>query len=138
MFLPLAALGLLVVSGLMLDSHRRTWAEAQTNTELVGELQQRQLRAARAQYRRRMQASGLVGVVGGLLLLHPIVPETPLWYVAYASLLSIITAVIFIYGSVDAFANTLRVRKARQHRDDLQTKLEAELRAAQERTSNIE
>jgi len=130
MFLPLAALGLLVVSGLMLDSHRRTWAEAGADTEL----DDRQRRAARAQFLRRMQASGLVGVVGALLLLHPIVPEKPLWYVAYASLLSIITAIIFVYGSIDAFANTLRVRKARQHRDDMQTKLEAELRAARERS----
>jgi len=62
------SLGLLGLSGWLLDSHRRSWRAARDST-----LGEREMRFARAQYRRRMQASSVIGVMGVTIGVGPLV-----------------------------------------------------------------
>ena len=59
------AISLLLIglSGLMLDMHRRSWRAAREDQTLS----ERDLRFAQAQYRRRNQASGMIGVLGAAI-----------------------------------------------------------------------
>ena len=127
--LPLIALALLALSGLLIDAHRRTWRAAE-NDEAID---QRQLRAARAQYLRRLRASGSIGLVGALLIIRPVVPREPLWYTLYLLLLVLLCGLMLILAVVDGFAASLRIRKARRQTESLEAQLEAEIRAARER-----
>lgn len=126
--LPFIALALLALSGLMIDAHRRTWRAAEVDPRL----DERQRRAERAQYRRRLRASGTIGVVGALLMIHPIIPRKPLWFTLYLLLLVSLCAVMLLLAVVDGFAASLRVRQARRQKESLQAKLEKELNAAKD------
>ena len=57
------SLTMLGLSGLLIDSHRRTWREARDSASLS----QADKQFARAMYGRRMQASGLVGLMGAAI-----------------------------------------------------------------------
>lgn len=129
--LPILSLALLALSGMLLDAHRRTWRAAESDSAL----DDRQRRAARAQYLRRMRASGMIGLVGGLLIVRPLVPREPLWFTMYLLLLVLLCAMMFLLALVDGFAATLRMRRTRQEAESLESKLEAELRAAQDRSN---
>src|SRR5690606_34570707 len=95
-------------------------------------LDDRQRRGARAQYLRRMRASGLIGLIGVMLMIRPLIPERPLWYLLYLLLLVLMCGCMLLLALVDAFAGTLRIRRARHAAAEAREKLEAELRAAQE------
>jgi len=72
---------LIGLSGLLLDMHRRAWRMAQRDESLSS----REMRFARSQYRRRMQASAIIGVLGAAIGMKPLVPAAPwpmAWYVA--------------------------------------------------------
>ncbi|WP_442482671.1 hypothetical protein [Aeoliella sp. SH292] len=130
--LSVLALALLALSGLLLDWHRRAWNAAKSNTEL----EPRDLRAARAQYLRRLRASGLIGVIGALLMVRPLVPEKPLWFTLYLLLLVTLCGWMLLLALVDTFATSLRLRRAKQETESLHAKLERELRAARERSED--
>jgi hypothetical protein len=130
--LSFIALALLVLSGLLIDAHRRTWRESLENCQL----DDRQRRAHRAQYLRRIRASGTIGLVGALLIVRPLVPREPLWFTLYLLLLVLLCAVLFLLALVDGFAASLRVRQSRRQTESLQAKLEKELQAAQDRSDN--
>ena len=124
MFLPAFALLLLVVSGFLLDQHRRAWLVEGANDSA----DPRDRRSARAQYLRRMRASGSIGVIGLLLILYPVVPRTPLAFTLYVLLLVMICGYILLLAFVDSFATSLRIRRARRESASLESKLEAELK----------
>lgn len=128
--LPIAALGLLVLSGWLLDVHRRTWRAAERNPDL----DHRERRSARAQYLRRIRASGLIGLIGGLLMLRPLVPEEPLWYLLYLLLLVLLCASLLLLAMVDALAGSFRVRRSRHDLAEARKKLEAEIQAFRRRS----
>lgn len=128
--LSIIALILLAVSGLMLDAHRRTWRAAAADEKL----DDRQRRAARAQYLRRIRASGTIGLIGALLIVRPLVPAEPLWFTLYLLLLVSLCGYMLLLALVDAFAASLRVRQARREKESLQAKLEKELNAVRNRT----
>lgn len=130
--LPLIALALLALSGLLIDAHRRTWRAAENNSNL----DQRQLRSARAQYLRRIRASGTIGLVGALLIIRPVVPHEPLWYTLYLLLLVLLCGLMLILALIDGFAASLRIRRARRQTESLEAQLEKELRAARERADH--
>ena len=132
MVLPAFALVLLVTSGLMLDQHRRTWHKDQVNSSL----DPRDLRASRAQYLRRMRASGTIGAIGGLLMLNPIVPRKPLVFTLYVLLLVVLCGWIFLLAMVDSFATSLRLRRTRRDHASLESKLEAELQKYRNRDND--
>lgn len=120
---------LLLVSGLMLDAHRRTWRGELTRDDST----QRERRAARAQYLRRMQASGVLALLGGLLMVNNLIPLTPLAFGIYTLGLVVCCGWILMLGVVDAFATWIKTHKLRQRQQGASEKLEAELRAARER-----
>ncbi len=62
------SLTMLGLSGLLIDSHRRTWHEARDSAALS----QADKKFARSMYFRRMQASGLVGLMGAAIGIWPI------------------------------------------------------------------
>jgi hypothetical protein len=120
---------LLVVTGVMLDAHRRTWRGEMGRDDS----DQRERRVARAQYLRRMQASGTLALLGGLLMVNPLIPLTPLAYVLYTLALVLCCGWILMLGVVDAFATWVKAHKAREQHISAREQLEAELRAARER-----
>lgn len=128
-FLPIAALLLLGLSGLLIDAHRRTWRTAQDDPAL----DDRGLRAAKAQYQRRMRASGTIGLLGALLIIHPLVPRRPVWFTLYLLLLVLLCGWMFLLAVVDGFAASLRVRRARLERESLEAKLNKEMHDVQQR-----
>lgn len=129
---PVIGCVLLVLAGLMLDAHRRTWLAASQQISAPA----RQLRADRAQYLRRMQASGSLAAVGALLIIQPMIPPVPLAVIAYTLALVLGCGYILLLGTVDWFATWLRVRKSREQKVGLRTQLEAEIEAARQRHSN--
>lgn len=62
------SLTMLGLSGLLIDSHRRTWHEARDSTSLS----QADKQFARAMFARRMQASALVGLMGAAIGVWPL------------------------------------------------------------------
>lgn len=132
--LSITGLLLLGLSGLLIDAHRRTWRAVQAGDKL----EERDLRAARAQYLRRLRASGTIGVLGALLIVHPLVPQKPLWFTLYVLLLVLLCGWMFLLALVDGFAASLRVRRARRERESLEAKLNRELRDARQQHQSVE
>jgi hypothetical protein len=128
-FLPYVGFALLVVAGIMLDAHRRTWREEDAN----GEATHRDRRASRAKYLRRMQASGTIGVLGILLMVQSFVPRSPLAFAIYMLVLVVLCGWLVMLGVVDAFASWLKGHRERERALDSRQKLEAEIKAARER-----
>jgi hypothetical protein len=102
--MPLLLIGL---SGLLLDAHRRSWQEAQSN----GSLNERDRRFARSQYRRRTQASGLIGVIGAALGCYPLVPKQPLEISIYLTALVGACACIMLLALLDVWATRQNLRR---------------------------
>ena len=76
---------LLIGLSALLDMHRRSWHRAQANKDLTPA----ELRFALSQYRRRMQASGIIGVLGVAVGCEPLIPHEPVAFVLYlASILA--------------------------------------------------
>lgn len=120
---------LIVVAGLMLDAHRRTWREEDGESQAT----HRDRRSARAKYLRRMQATGTIGVLGILLMIQPWIPSTPLAYAIYMLILVILSGWIVMLGVVDAFASWLKTHRQQEELLDARQRLEAELKAARDR-----
>ncbi|QDU91079.1 hypothetical protein Pla175_44970 [Pirellulimonas nuda] len=102
---PLSML-LLGVAGYLIDSHRRDWRASLQDAKLPD----RKRRFARRQYLRRMQASSIIGVVGALVAVWPIVPRRPAWMAVYLALLVIACMWITLLGLVDAWSSSNRLR----------------------------
>ncbi len=101
MFTIFAATLILVgLSGVLIDSHRRSWRAARTNAELSDH----ERRFARAQYYRRMQASGIIGVVGLAIGVKPLVPLEPLPLAIYLASLIGACACIMLLALLDVWA----------------------------------
>jgi hypothetical protein len=126
-FSSIAALCLLVLSGLLLDAHRRTWLAVEQELSLT----ERQRRSARAIYLRRMQASGTMGLIGALLMIRPIVPEKLHWFLVYLLVIVLLCGWMLILAVIDAFAASLRARESRHQTESSREKLEEEIRAAE-------
>ena len=139
MYFAIAGLVLLVTAGLMLDSHRRKWLTI--NRELPeprDKQQQRVWRIGRAEYLRRMQASGTIGFLGLLLGARTLVPEQPLVFAVYVCVLLLGCLWVIVLGTIDAWANMLRVAKTSGERDAARLRLEDELKRARQQTSDDE
>jgi hypothetical protein len=100
---------LIGLSGVLLDMHRRSWRESQQD----GSLSERDLRFARSQYKRRMQSSGIIGVLGAAIGLAPLVPHEPMAFTVYLAAISAACMAIMLLAALDAWAtrqNFVRVR----------------------------
>jgi hypothetical protein len=123
------SLTLLGLCGLLLDSHRRTWRHAQESTELSP----REKRYALSQYRRRMQASGTIGMVGVAIALGPLVPRRPGPMSLYLAALLAACAWIMLMALLDFWATRQHYHRIRSEQLTAQVRLAMELRAAEER-----
>lgn len=105
----IVSLLLIGLSGLLLDIHRRSWRAAQKDSSLS----QGDVRFARSQYRRRSQASGIIGILGAAIGVYPLVPREPLPITLYLAAISLACLAIVLLAALDAWAtrqNSIRMR----------------------------
>lgn len=117
---------LIGLSGVMLDSHRRAWRAAQQDATKS----ERERRFALAQYRRRMQASGIIGVLGAAIGIGPLVPREPWPLLIYLASLSGACGCIMVLAALDAWATRQYYAHLRNEQLTAQIKLARELHAA--------
>lgn len=117
---------LIGLSGVLLDSHRRAWRAAQQDATKS----ERERRFALAQYRRRMQASGIIGVLGAAIGIGPLVPREPWPLVVYLASLSGACGCIMLLAALDAWATRQYYARLRNEQLTAQIKLARELHAA--------
>lgn len=122
------SLVLLGVAGAMIDAHLRDWRR--TLAKLADgpktPASENAERFARGRRLRRLTASGAIAVVGAIIGLWPIIPQTPWWVATFAALLAMLAGLIFVLGVADAIANS------RYYRAEQQRLIEAERTAMNE------
>lgn len=123
---------LIGLSGVLIDSHRRSWRNAQNDDKLAD----RDRRFARSQYLRRMQASAIIGVLGASIGLLPIVPRTPLWMTTYLAALIGTCAAICLLALLDIVASRQNYRRLRNEQFAAQAKLVHQMRTGAEAPEN--
>jgi hypothetical protein len=119
-----ASLVLIGLSGLMLDLHRRSWRAAQQD----GSLSDRERRFAQAQYRRRTQASAIIGVLGAAIGMEPLVPLRPWPMALYVASLAGACVCIMLLAALDAWATRQHYARLRDEQLAAQLKLARELK----------
>jgi hypothetical protein len=115
---------LLGLSGYLLDSHRRSWLAAQADQKLS----EKDLRFARAQYLRRRQASGIIGLLGVAVALGPLVPQRPWPMVLYMLAMGIACGCMMILAALDVFATRHNLARLKSEQLAAEIKLVRELR----------
>jgi hypothetical protein len=123
------SLTLLGLCGLLLDSHRRSWRHAQESADLSP----REKRYALSRYRRRMQASSTIGLVGAAIAVEPLVPRRPEPMTLYLAALLAACAWIMLMALLDFWATRQYYNRIRSEQLTAQVRLAMELRAADER-----
>jgi hypothetical protein len=118
------SLMLIGLSGVLLDMHRRSWRAAQQDTAITD----RDRRFAGAQYRRRTQASGVIGVIGAAIALWPLVPQRPWPMFMYVAALGGACFWIVLLAALDAWAIRQNFARVRGEQLAAQVKLARELR----------
>jgi hypothetical protein len=122
------SLALLALSGVLIDSHRRSWRTARDNDDLSA----RDRRYARSQHRRRMQASGIIGLLGVGIGVYPLVPREPGPMALYLASLVSACGCIMLLALLDAWATRQHYRRLMGDRLSAEIKLATELRATRE------
>jgi hypothetical protein len=128
------SLALLGLSGLLIDSHRRSWRLADGANDLAAPTKQ----FAFSQYRRRMQASGTIGLIGLAIGIYPIVPRRPAPMALYLAALLAGCAWIMLMALLDTLATRQHYRRIRREHVSAQLKLAMELQAARREPSEHE
>ena len=119
---------LLGLSGVLIDWHRRSWRAARQNAELSDH----ERRFARSQYRRRMQASGIIGLVGLAIGIGPLVPRAPWPMAFYLATLIGACACIMLLALLDVWATRRHFRRLHGERLAEELKLAIKLHRADE------
>jgi hypothetical protein len=119
------SLTLLGLSGLLIDSHRRTWREARDSTTLPDA----DKRFARAMYRRRMQASGAIGIMGAAIGIWPIVDQQarPWSLLLYTAILLVACSWIMLLAMFDFWATRRHYQRVRMEQLAKQVQLAVEM-----------
>ena len=125
----IVSLFLIGLSGLLLDLHRSSWLSVQQNESISPA----DLRFARSQYRRRIQASGTIGVLGAVLGVYPIVPREPLPFTLYLLAITLACVAIMMLAMLDAWATRQHFLRLRSEQIAAQVKLARELGREQTR-----
>jgi hypothetical protein len=125
-FTSIISLILIGLSGVLLDSHRRAWRAVDEDAS-KGD---RERRFALSQYRRRMQASGIIGVLGAAIGIGPLVPREPWPLVIYLMSLTGACGAIMVLAALDAWATRQYYARMRNEQLTAQIKLARELHAA--------
>jgi hypothetical protein len=115
---------LMGLSGFLLDAHRRSWQAAQADEELS----EKDRRFARAQYLRRRQASGIIGLVGAAIGVGPLVPHEPWSMVLYVAVMAVACGCMLVLAALDVWATRQNLVRLRSEHLAAQIKLARELR----------
>ena len=105
------SLTLLALSGLLIDSHRRTWRDARDSPTLSPVDKQ----FARAMFLRRMQASSMVGVMGAAIGIWPIFDDQarPWALLLYTAILLVACAWSMVLAMLDFWATRRHFHRKR-------------------------
>lgn len=114
---------LMGLSGVLLDWHRRSWVVAQADPSLT----ERDQRFAWSQYRRRRQASGIIGLLGAAIGMGPLVPHAPWPLVLYVAALAGACACIVLLAGLDAWATRQNLDRLKSEQLAERIKLAREL-----------
>jgi len=119
------SLALLGIAGLLIDSHSRTWRDARDSATLPD----RDKNFARSMYRRRMQASSMIGVMGAAIGIWPIVEaEGRPWALAlYTAILLAACAWILLLAILDVWATRRHYQRVRMEQLAKQLQLTVEM-----------
>lgn len=123
------SLTLLGLSGLLIDSHRRTWQEARESTSLS----EADKSFARAMYLRRMQASAMVGVMGAAIGIWPAINQQarPWALLLYTAILLVACAWSMALAVFDIWATRRHFHRKRMENLAKQLQLTVEMAAAE-------
>jgi hypothetical protein len=113
----LVSLLLIGLSGVMLDMHRRSWRAAEQDAALSPSAR----RFALSRYRRRTQASGIIGVLGVAIGVWPLVPREPWPMTLYLASIGGACLCITLLAAMDAWAT--RQHFARLHNEQLASQI---------------
>ncbi len=125
-----AAGTILIVAGVLVAWHVRTWRVAKGARLSAGEL-----KFAFEQYRRRMQTSAMLGFVGGLIVGGPWV-VAPLAVLLYWLGVVVLIVWIMLLAGADMLATRMHYAQAETEAHLRQVKLQAELDAARRPRKN--
>jgi hypothetical protein len=120
------SLFLIGLSGFLLDAHRRSWREALQDSALADNERRYRL----SQYRRRSQASGIIGLLGAAIGIRSLVPHEPWPMILYLMFLTGACACIMVLAALDAWATRQYYARLRSEQLTAQIKLARELTAA--------
>lgn len=113
----LVSLLLIGLSGVMLDMHQRSRRRAEQDAALSAI----DRRFALSQYRRRTQASGIIGLLGASIAIWPLVPREPWPFTLYLAAIGGACLCITLLAAMDAWAT--RRHFARQHNEQLASQI---------------
>jgi hypothetical protein len=122
------SLGLIGLSGFLLDSHRRAWRGVEQDASVP----EHERRYARSQFRRRMQASGIIGALGAAIGVRSLIPHEPLPMVLYLLFLAGACFSIMLLAGLDAWATRQFYARIRSEQLTAQIKLARELARARQ------
>jgi hypothetical protein len=107
----LISLTLLGLSGLLIDSHRRTWRDARDSQTLS----EQDRRFARCMYLRRMQASAMIGLMGAAVGIWPVFDDQarPWALLLYTAILLSACAWCMALAMMDVWATRRHFRQKR-------------------------
>jgi hypothetical protein len=128
------SLVLIGLSGVLLDSHRRAWRAAEQD----GKLSDSERRYCLSQYRRRMQASGIIGLLGAAIGVGALVPRRPWPLALYVLFLAGACVSIMLLAAIDAWATRQYYARLRSEQMTAQIRLARELSAARKRSDASE
>jgi hypothetical protein len=120
----ITSLVLMGLSGFLLDVHRRSWRAALADSSLTD----RDRRFARSQYRRRNQASAMIGVMGAAVAVKPLVPAEPWPLLIYMGTLTGACVCIMLLAALDVWATRQNYARLRSEQLAAQMKLLREMR----------
>jgi hypothetical protein len=122
------AISLLLIglSGFLLDLHRRSWRAAEQDASLSDH----ERRYFLSQYRRRMQASGIIGLLGAAIGGQSLVPREPWPMVLYVLFLTGACVSIMLLAAIDAWSTRQYYARLRSEQLAAQIRLSRELIAA--------
>jgi hypothetical protein len=116
---------LLSLSGWMLDWHRRSWRKAEADPTISDS----ERRYALSQFRRRMQASSIIGALGVAIAIGPVVPRRPWPMMIYLFSLAGACFAITVLAAIDAWATRQYFARLRSQNMAAQFQVARELRS---------
>lgn len=120
------AIALVALSGALIYSHWRTWQQVRSQN-----IDDPNRSFARNQFRRRIQASSMMGAIGAALFMGQFVGGA-FWRLAYWLGVLVLVLWVMVLAFADALATRTHYGRLRKRDQDTELKLRAELRRLRE------